>query len=475
MSSQGENTALRALLDEAEMSNAALARAVVAAGAREGIHLGTNTTSVRRMLDGCQPRWPAPRLVASVLSRRLQREISVSECGFADREPAGEDQHDGLSCSASLDGTVRAVVELSGRDMHRRNFLLGSAFSAGAFAEPVLLALVVPPEQSTAPVAGQRVGVADVEIFTEQVVHLGQLDHRYGSGRVREQVVQLLRRGADTVLHGSYSEQTGRALLTAVAKATRLAAYTAADSGRHSLAQRYYIQGLDLAMRAGNPAYAAEMLSEMSQMTRLIGQNASTEHDRLRHARQAAALARAGLAVAQGTAAPVLVAELHAMDGRALAMLGDTRGARHAVLTAQRLFESLRPDDEAPVFYSEAAIAAELGRCLCDIGEPTPAITLSTAALRDYEPWRVRNRCWIQADLASANLLGGDLEQAAGLGRDALRTAAEVSSLRLLGRLRTLQRQVHPLRCASPALADLDDRITDFLIRTVPRSHSDNA
>ncbi|MGH3829927.1 MAG: hypothetical protein ACRDRS_05660 [Pseudonocardiaceae bacterium] len=43
----GRNTALRGLLDEAELSNAALGRAVVAAGAREGTHVGTNTTSVR--------------------------------------------------------------------------------------------------------------------------------------------------------------------------------------------------------------------------------------------------------------------------------------------------------------------------------------------------------------------------------------------------------------------------------------------
>jgi len=52
MSGHDVNTALRGLLDEAQMSNIALGRAVVAAGAREGTHLGTNTTSVRRMLDG---------------------------------------------------------------------------------------------------------------------------------------------------------------------------------------------------------------------------------------------------------------------------------------------------------------------------------------------------------------------------------------------------------------------------------------
>lgn len=63
------------------MSNAALARAVVTAGAEVGVHVGTNTTSVKRMLDGCQPRWPLPRLVVKVLSRHLRREVSVAECG----------------------------------------------------------------------------------------------------------------------------------------------------------------------------------------------------------------------------------------------------------------------------------------------------------------------------------------------------------------------------------------------------------
>jgi hypothetical protein len=89
MSGQGKNTALRGLLAEAEMSNAALGRAVVGAGAQEEKHLGTNTTSVRRMLDGRQPRWPAPRLVAGVLSQRLQHEVSVTECGNCRLRSAG--------------------------------------------------------------------------------------------------------------------------------------------------------------------------------------------------------------------------------------------------------------------------------------------------------------------------------------------------------------------------------------------------
>jgi len=41
--------------------------------------------------------------------------------------------------------------------------------------------------------------------LTEQITHLGKLSHQYGSGRVREQVVQLLHREANQLLHGSYS------------------------------------------------------------------------------------------------------------------------------------------------------------------------------------------------------------------------------------------------------------------------------
>lgn len=80
----------------------------------------------------------------------------------------------------------------------------------------------------------------------------------------------------------------------------------------------------------------------------------------------------------------------------------------------------------------------------------------------------------IQTDLAGIHLLAHELEQAAAFGRDALRTAAEVSSTHTLDGLRTLQQQVRPLRSTSPHLADLDERITDFLARTTRRHQQDN-
>jgi hypothetical protein len=59
--------------------------------------------------------------------------------------------------------------------------------------------------------------------------------------------------------------------------------------------------------------------------------------------------------------------------------------------------------------------------------------------------------------------------RAAAFGRDALRTATNLSSTITLERLHTLQRQVAPLRSASPHLTNLDDRITDHLTHTTSR------
>ena len=233
--------------------------------------------------------------------------------------------------------------------------------------------------------------------------------------------MSLLHREANQLLHGTYSDKTGKALLTAVAQAAKLAGFTAADVGRAALAQRYFIQALDLAIVAGDRLYAAAVLSEMSRMTLQIGSNTLTEHDRLRNGRQAVALARVGLAVTQGSATPALAAELHALEARGLALVGDARAAHRAVLEAQRCYESMRLGVEPQwlALYTEAAFAGDLGKCLRDLGEAGHAITQSATAVRDYEPWRVRARCFAQTDLAGAHLLGNDLEQAAALARRA--------------------------------------------------------
>ena len=236
------------------------------------------------------------------------------------------------------------------------------------------------------------------------------------------------------------------------------------DVGRHALGQRYHIQALELAMRAGDRRYAAEILQEASRMTVRIGENAPAGQNTTQHGRQAVTLARAGLTIAQGDATPALGAKLHAIEARGFALLGDARETRHAVLAVQRCYESVTLDDQA-LFYSVNGFGGDLGKCLSRIGDTEQAITFSTMALHGCRAQSVRPLCVTQADLAISHLIGRDLEQAAAFGRDALRTASGISSTITLELLRTLQRQVTSLRSASPHLADLDERLTSFLTR----------
>ena len=243
--------------------------------------------------------------------------------------------------------------------MKRRNVLLGVSFTAAVFAESALVALTARPVADVARDAGGRhIGMADVEILIENVAHLRRMDFRYGSGRMREQAVRLLHHETTRLLRGSYSDTTGRALLTAVAQAARLAGSMAADVGRSALAQRYYSQALNLATNAGNRLFAAVMLSDMSRLTI---QNATGKHC----ARQAVALARAGTMLA-GKATPTLAAQLSAIEARGHALCQDTSASRTAVLAAERHYELVRADSEPPwlSFYTEAELVADLGRAL---------------------------------------------------------------------------------------------------------------
>lgn len=200
-----------------------------------------------------------------------------------------------------------------------------------------------------------------------------------------------------------------------------------------------------------------------------IGENTPAEHDTLRHGRQAVALARAGLTITQGTAIPALAAELHALEARGLALLGEANAARRAALAAQRVYESVRPDDELAWrhIYTEDALIADLGLGLSNIGETKEALTLGTTALQGFETWRVRGRSIVQTTVALTHLRSRDLEQAAAYGRDALSSATDVNSAMITQRLGTLHRQIQPLR---PHLRELDERLTTFFPRSARRN-----
>lgn len=110
-----------------------------------------------------------------------------------------------------------------------------------------------------------------------------------------------------------------------------------------------------------------------------IGENAPVGQDTLRHRRQAVALARAGLTIAQDTATPALAAKLHAMEARGFALLGDAREIRHAVAATQRRYESVSPEDAA-LFYRVNGFG--------DTSERPCAVLVTPSKPSRSAPWR---------------------------------------------------------------------------------------
>ncbi|MFJ8965512.1 hypothetical protein ACIRG5_39615 [Lentzea sp. NPDC102401] len=440
-----ENVALRALLAEAGLSNCALARAIVTTGAKEGVHLGTTTTSVKRMLEGAQPRWPVPRIVAKVLTTRLGYQIRTGDCGFADRSPV-DDTFDGFACASTIDGTITIVAELSGRDLNRRNFLMGSAFTAAAFAQPAWLALTMTPANA----AGARVGSADVEAMSMMVRQFEQMHRRHGGGITRPLVVQFLHHQAQAALRGTYTESVGRDLCSVVAEATWLAGLNSVDSGRHALGQQYYTQALNLARQAGDTLYAANVLGEMSRVTIEVAQNPGD-------AQHATALARSALQLANGDATPALGAYLHAIEARGLALLGDAQGTQEALDNAQRSFDRDGTEPDWLSFYGESDLMSDIGQCLRDTGRPHQGAALLERALGTLPDHRVTARAKTQIHLAAAYLELRDYDKADQVTAEALAAIGPLSSSRIVERVKGLRRR------ANGRHDDLDERIAYFL------------
>jgi hypothetical protein len=113
----------------------------------------------------------------------------------------------------------------------------------------------------------------------------------------------------NALLHGRYTEKVGRALFSATAEATLLAAWMSYDSAPgSSLAQRYFVQALALAQAGDDRLLGASVLDAMSHQATYTGRF-----------REAASLANAAMAGTRGIVTATLTAHFHTMEARALA------------------------------------------------------------------------------------------------------------------------------------------------------------
>jgi len=319
-----------------------------------------------------------------------------------------------------------------------------------AWNEASLRWLVDPGLRRNAESTGRvRIGMADVQRFQATVELFARLDDRFGGGHARQSLVQYLSTDADRLLHGQHTDTVGRALYSATAEATLLAAWMSYDSApESSLAQRYFIQALRLAQAGDDRLLGASILDAMSHQATYTGRYS-----------EAANLARAAMTGARGVATATLTAHFHAMEARALARLGDAVGCDHSLAEAVREFEKRRPEDDPEWirYFNAAELSAEMGHCLRDLGRPMVAAQYASDSLIEVsETTFVRSDFFAMMVLADSYLAAGEVEKACSVALHAITAGEQIRSARCIGYLRDFRERLAAIG-ASRSVSDFHE------------------
>ncbi len=413
------NGSLAALIAEADISHAALARQVNHLGGQPehgSLDLRYDSSSVHRWLRGAAPTAPTPALIAAVLARKLRRPVSVEQLLAAD-----EDVLDLATSAAAAAGSAIALWRqtVHRRDVLRYTFVAAAGLDAGwrwAFA----------PAAAQVTGGGTRsVGMADVERLLAARRDFADLDRRHGGGHARAWLTDYLDREVTPLLRGSYHHKVERALFAAAAILTETVSYMAFDDGEHGLSQRFSIHSLALAKHAGDTAFGSYVMSNMAAQFVYLGDGP-----------KAAQMARAASTSARRAPA-ALLARLHTTEARGHALAGDVSECRAALRRADKALHKADPST-APAWLGASSPAHHAGsamHCLYDLGRYTEAARHSSEAL-DLPPDNVRARALHEILLARVQIGLGQIEHSCDLAKTALQATARLRSRRLRDRIR---------------------------------------
>ncbi|WP_238412437.1 hypothetical protein [Saccharothrix deserti] len=180
-------------------------------------------------------------------------------------------------------------------------------------------------------------------------------------------------------------------------------------------------------------------------------------------ARTAERLALKGISQVTGSQAhaPHLVARLHTMEGRALAMQGKEREARRALDAGESALDSVGRGtrDSWLSGFDRASFAGEVALCTYDLQryEDATQSAAEVIALRSASD-RVRSRILASLTLANALAALGDHAGAARVGIEIITAAPGLGSARAHSGLAQLRQRLSE-QSALPEVSEMNDRL----------------
>ncbi|MGW0084462.1 transcriptional repressor NsdA [Streptomyces sp. NPDC003393] len=410
-------------------------------------HISTDTSRVRRWLDGENPREPIPKILSELFSERFGCVVSVEDLGL--RTARQSPSVTGVDLPWTGPQTVALLSEFSRSDLMlaRRGFLGTSlVLSAGPSLIEPLQRWLVPsppalssePEPSAANRRPGRLSRPELELLETTTKMFRQWDAQCGGGLRRKAVVGQLHEVTD-LLQEPQPEATTRRLFKVAAELSELAGWMSYDVGLQPTAQKYFVLALHAAKEAGDKPLGSYVLSSMSRQMIHLG--------RPDDALELIHLAQYG---SRDCAGPRTQSMLYAMEARAYANMGQPGKCKRAVRMAEDAFADAEdwdePDPDWIRFFSEAELYGENSHSFRDLAyvagrSPTYAsmaqpLMERAVQLFAEDPEHQRSYALNLIGMATVHLLRREPEQSTGYAAHAMQVAKKVRSERVNTRIR---------------------------------------
>lgn len=440
-------------------------------------HISTDTSRVRRWLDGEQPREPIPRILSELFSERFGSVVAVEDLGL--RTPHQAPSVAGVDLPWAGPQTVALLSEFSRSDLMlaRRGFL-GSSLTLAAgpalvepmqrWLVPVASAAPAEPEPAGASRRPSRLSGPELDLLESTTAMFRQWDAQCGGGLRRKAVVGQLHEVTD-LLQEPQPAATAKRLFRCAAELAELAGWMSYDVGLQPTAQKYLVLALHASKEAGDKPLGSYVLSSMSRQMIHLG--------RPDDALELIHLAQYG---SRDCATPRTQAMLYAMEARAYANMGQPSKCKRAVRMAEDTFLDAGIDGEPEPdwirFFSEAELNGENSHSFRDLAyvagrSPTYASLAEPVMQRAVQLFgeddeHQRSYALNLIGLATVHLLKGEPEESTAPAEKALRVARKVRSERVNTRLR---------KTVDTAARDFGDvpevaRLTELLIEQLPET-----
>jgi hypothetical protein len=357
---------------------------------------------------------------------------SADELGLS-ATPAQARSDIGLIYSSSLAEALQTITDLAKFDGQQHPGVISGPFSEAAINAACLDWLFGHPSWDLGK-SSHRVTARHVDEVIATTQMFDAMDRQRGGEHARNLAVKYLFDNVVPALRGKSDSIVKIDLFRAGSILCELIGYMAYDGGRHSLAERYFIQALRLAKEAGDAAYGAFVLNTLSHQAMFLGRPQS-----------ALRLAQAARQTYHGSVAPVVTTESAMLEAQASASLGDTSNAAIALADAERAFNR-QGSDMTPTWashWSDTLFNSFAGDCWLTLGEAKRARPHLVAAWSGSQQ-QSRRRVFAAGQMAKVALLDHDIEQAANYASIAVEAVDGTRSRRSLHVVSELRRELKP-------------------------------